>query len=74
MRMLDSFYDRPAQFAQDLLADVSTFKKKQYTDYERLLEYYVLLRTNIKEARNARLLSILLTPVNVGIMEQALPA
>ncbi len=46
-----------------------TFKKIQNTDYERLLEYYVLLQANIKEVRNAGLLNILLSPVNVGIMD-----
>jgi hypothetical protein len=43
-------------------------------DYDRLLEYYVLLWTNIKEARKAGLLSMLLSPVNIRILEQALPA
>jgi hypothetical protein len=70
-RMLDLFFDQPGQFAQYLLADVSMFKKihVQYTDYERLLEYYVLLQANIKEVRNAGLLNILLSAVNVGIMD-----
>jgi hypothetical protein len=62
----------PAQFAQDLLKDISAFKKIQCNDYERLFDCYVLLWTNIKEARKAGLLSVLLTSVNIGIMEQAL--
>jgi hypothetical protein len=44
-RLLDSFYNRPAELAQDLLTEISAFKKIQYYNYERLLEYYVLLRT-----------------------------
>jgi hypothetical protein len=45
-RLLDSFYNRPAQFAQNLLNDASSFKKMLSTEYEKLREYYVLLRTN----------------------------
>jgi hypothetical protein len=72
--LLDSFYNRPAQFAQDLLANNSAFKKIQYRDYENLCKYYVLLRTNIKEAKRAGLLSVLLSPGNMGVIEKALPA
>jgi hypothetical protein len=73
-RLLDSFYSRPVQFAQDLLAEITAFKKIQYTDYDRLFEYYTLLCTIIKEARKVGLLSVLLTSVNIRIMEQALLA
>jgi hypothetical protein len=37
------------------------------------LSNFILLWTNIKEARRAGLLSVLLNPVNLGIIEQALP-
>jgi hypothetical protein len=42
-RLLDSFYCCPAQFTQDLLAEIIAFRKIQYSDYKRLFEYYVLL-------------------------------
>jgi hypothetical protein len=64
-KLLDSFYSRPWQFAQDLLTDISAFRMIQYTDYERLFEYYVLLQTNIKEARKAGLLNVLLGRIPV---------
>jgi hypothetical protein len=76
-RLLDStmlLYNGMTQFAQDLLADISVLKKIQYTDYKRLFEDYLLLRTIIKEAKKAVLLSVLLIPVNNGIIEQAIPA
>jgi len=39
-RLWDSFYDRLAQLAQE---DTVGLQKIHYTDYERLLKYYVLL-------------------------------
>jgi hypothetical protein len=72
-RLLDPFYSRPAQFAQDLLVEITATKRMQFTEYEKLFDY-VLLRTNIMGARKRNLLEVLLTQVNIGLIEQALPA
>jgi hypothetical protein len=42
--------------------------------YERLFEYYALLRGNITEAKKANLMEALLTQANIALMEQPLPA
>jgi hypothetical protein len=71
-RLLDPFYSRPAQFAQDLLAEITATKKMQFTEYEKLL--HVLLQTNIMKAKKANMMGVLLTQANMGLMEQLLPA
>jgi hypothetical protein len=73
-RVLDPFYSRPTQFAQDLMAEITATKKIQFAEYEKLLEYYALLRANITEAKKANLMEALLIQTNVALMEQPLPA
>ncbi len=73
-RVLDPFYSRPTQFAQDLMAEITATKRIQFSEYEKLFEYYALLRANITEAKKANLMGALLTQANVAVMEQPLPA
>ncbi len=60
-RALDPFYSRPTQFAQDLMAEITATKRIQFAEYEKLFEYYALLRANITEAKKAKLMEALLT-------------
>jgi hypothetical protein len=73
-RVLDPFYSRPTQFAQGLMSEITATKRIQYSEYERLFEYYALLRGNITEAKKANLMEALLTQANIALMEQPLPA
>jgi hypothetical protein len=73
-RVLDPFYSRPTQFAQDLMSEIKATKRIQYSEYERLFKYYALLRGNITEAKKANLMEALLTQANIELMEQPLPA
>ncbi len=73
-RVLDPFYSRPTQFAQDLMSEITATKRIQYSEYERLFEYYTLLHGNITEAKKANLMEALLTQANIALMEQLLPA
>ncbi len=73
-RVLDPFYSRPTQYAQDLMSEITATKRIQYSEYERLFEYYTLLRGNITEAKKANLMEALLTQANIALMEQPLPA
>jgi hypothetical protein len=72
--VLDPFYRRPTQFTQDLMAENTATKRIQFSEYEKLFEYYALLRANITEAKKANLMEALLTQANVALMEQPLPA
>jgi hypothetical protein len=71
-RVLDPFYRRPTQFAQDLMAEITATKRIQFAEYEKL--YYALLHANITEAKKANLMEALLTQANVALMEQPLHA
>jgi hypothetical protein len=73
-RVLDPFYSRPTQFAQDLMSEITAIKRIQYSKYERLFDNYALLRGNITEAKKANLVEALLTQANIALMEQPLPA
>ncbi len=73
-RVLDPFHSRPTQYAQDLMSEITATKRIQYSEYERLFEYYALLRGNITEAKKANLMEALLTLANIALMEQPLPA
>jgi hypothetical protein len=73
-RLLDPFFSRPTQFAQDLLTEITDTKRIQFAEYEKLLDYYVLLRTHITEAKKANMIEVLLTQANMALMEQPLPA
>jgi hypothetical protein len=71
---LDPFYSRSTQYEQDLMSKITANKRIQYSEYERLFEYYALLRGNITEAKNANLMEALLMQANIALMEQPLPA
>jgi hypothetical protein len=73
-RVLDPFYSRPTQFAQDLMAEITATKRIQFAEYEKLFEYYALLRANITEAKKANMMEVLLIKANLLLMEQPLPA
>jgi hypothetical protein len=73
-RVLDPFYNRPTQFTQDLMSEITATRRIQYSEHERLFEYYALLRGNIMEAKKANLMEALLTQANIALMEQRLPA
>ncbi len=71
---MDPFYSRPTQYAQDLMAEITATKRIQHSEYERLFEYYALLRGNITETRKANLMEALLTQAIIALMEHPLPA
>jgi hypothetical protein len=73
-RVLDPFYSRPTQFAQVLMSEIKATKRIQFSEYEKLFEYYALLRANITEAKKANLMEVLLTQASMTLMEQPLPA
>jgi hypothetical protein len=70
---LDKFYHRPMKATEDLMAEITAFKKMQDTEYGRLYEYYATLRTSIREAEREGLLALLLQPQNLILTEPALP-
>ena len=72
-RMLDTYYDDPVQFARDLLQDVTAVSKIKEYEFDRLLDYYVLLAAHIDEAGKAQQLGIFLTPANIEEMTRAFP-
>jgi hypothetical protein len=72
-RVLDPFYSRPTQYAQDLMSEITVTRKIQHSEYEKLFEYYALIRGNITEARKASLMEALLTQANIALMEHPLP-
>jgi hypothetical protein len=69
-----SLLSRPTQFTQNLMAEITATKRIQFAEYEKLFEYYALLRANITEAKKANLMEALLTQANMALMEQPLPA
>ncbi len=70
---MDPFYSRPTQYAQDLMSEITATRKIQHSEYEKLFEYYALIRGNITEARKANLVETLLTQANIALMEHPLP-
>ncbi len=70
---MDPFYSRPTQYAQDLISEITATRKIQHSEYEKLFEYYALIRGNITEARKANLEETLLTQANIALMEHPLP-
>jgi hypothetical protein len=56
------------------MSEITATKRIQYSEYERLFEYYALLHGNITEAKKANLMEALLTKANIALMEQPLPA
>ncbi len=70
---MDPFYSRPTQYAQDLMSEISATRRIQHSEYEKLFDYYALIRGNITEARKANLEETLLTQTNIALMEHPLP-
>jgi hypothetical protein len=71
--MLGKFYHRPMKAAEDLVAEITAFKKMRGTEYDRLFEYYTTLRTRIGEAEREGLSYLLLQPQNLILMKSVLP-
>jgi hypothetical protein len=71
--ILDTFYDHPVQFARDLMQDIQVVQKIREHEFERLLEYYILLQGHIAEADKADQGDMLLIPANIEEMVQVLP-
>jgi hypothetical protein len=67
------FYSRPTQYAQDLMSEITATRKIQHSEYEKLFEYYALIRGNITEARKANLMEALLMQANIALMEHPIP-
>ncbi len=49
-RVLDPFYSRPTQYVQDLMSEITATRKIQYSEYERLYEYYALIRGHARQS------------------------
>jgi hypothetical protein len=74
LETLGKHYYRPVKAAEDLMAEITAFKKMRGNDYGRLFEYYVTLQTVIGEAEREKDLSyLLLQPENLVLMESVLP-
>jgi hypothetical protein len=56
------------------MTEITATKRIQFVEYEKLFEYYALLRANITEAKKANLMEASLTQADVALMEQPLPA
>jgi hypothetical protein len=70
---LDSRYDVPMQFINELTLEVLAIPKINDGEYEKLLEYYETLKDNIGEAAKNNLQSIFLTSLNIDAMTQVFP-
>jgi hypothetical protein len=70
---LGKFCHRPVKAADDLMAEITAFKRMRDTEYGRLFEYYATLRTRIREAEREGLSALLLQTQNLILMESALP-
>jgi hypothetical protein len=71
--ILDTFYNDPVQFARDLMQDIQAVQKIRENEFEKLLEYYILLQGHIAEGDKADQGDMLLIPANIEEMVQALP-
>jgi hypothetical protein len=71
---LDAWFKDEGAFIKDLMQDIRSVPAIKDGDDERLMDYYVMLQSHIEEARNARLLDMLLIPANAEVMVQPLPA
>jgi hypothetical protein len=56
------------------MSEITATKRIQYSEYEKLFEYYALLCANVTEAKKANLMEALLTQANIAVMEQPLQA
>jgi hypothetical protein len=72
-RLLDAFYDEPMAFIKDLMQEIRGISTIKNREDKRLMVYYVLLKSLIKEAVKAGLMCMLLIPANVEEMELPLP-
>ncbi len=50
-RVLDPFYSRPTQYAQDLMSEITATKTIPYSEYERLFEYYAPCMATLRRPR-----------------------
>jgi hypothetical protein len=56
------------------MQDIRSIPPIKDGDDEHLMDYYMMLQSHIKEARNADLLGMLLIPANAEVMVQPLPS
>jgi hypothetical protein len=70
---LDSAYDLPMQFINELKLEVLAIPKIKDGESEKLLEYYETLRDNVGEAAKNNLQKTFLTSLNIDAMTQVLP-
>ncbi len=70
---LDSAYDLPMQFINELKLEVLAIPKINDGEYEKQLEYYEILKDNMGEAAKNNRSSIFLYPQNIDTMTEALP-
>jgi len=68
---LDAWFKDEGAFIKDLMPDIKNLSPIKDRDNEHLMDYYVMLQSHIKEARNADLLGMLRIPANAEVMEEA---
>ncbi len=69
----DTWFKDEGAFIKDLMQEIKNVPPIKDGDDERLMDYYVMLQSHIKEARNAELLGMLLITANGEVMVQPLP-
>jgi hypothetical protein len=70
---LDAWFKDKGSFIKDLMQDIKNVSPIKDGDDELLMDYYMMLQSHIGEARNARLLGMLLIPANTEMMVLPLP-
>ncbi len=70
---LDAWFGDLGLFVKDLMQDIKNVTPIKDGEDERLMDYYVMLKSHIAEARNTGLLEMLLIPANVEMRVMVLP-
>jgi hypothetical protein len=73
LALLDMFNDNPLTFIPDLMQDIRAVSEIKEDEYEKTIEYYVLLQSHIAEADKVNLGGMLLIPANIADMTRVLP-
>jgi hypothetical protein len=72
-RILDAIYDNLLAFIKDLMQEIRAVPELREEDCEKMMEYYMLLQSQIAEADKADVGAMLLIPANIADMTRTLP-
>jgi hypothetical protein len=71
--VLDTLFDDPLQFTNDLMGDILAYAKMKDYEYEKLFDYYSMLQYTIDEADKANRGTMFLIAFNIDEMSRLLP-